>query len=226
MSTETLQTTPAPLSRRIFLLRLTLVLLVLLAIHFGGAGLVRWLDGNLSGSFSRWGDWALLIWLLIYVLALATPFVPGVEISFAIMLMLGTKGIVVMYLGTLAGLSLAYGVGRLLPIGSLAALLGWLRLRRAQTLVQTLATIPREEQLDHLLHIAPTRILPFLLRHRYLALALAFNLPGNALLGGGGGIGLLAGLCGQFRYWRYLLMMCLAIAPVPVILLCAGAMRT
>lgn len=226
MSTEPLQPTSEPQSRRVLLLRLTLLLLVLIAIHFGGAGLVRWLDSNLSASFSRWGDWALLIWLLIYVLALATPFVPGVEISLAIMLMLGTKGIIAMYLGTLAALSLAYGVGRLLPVASLAALLGWLRLRRAQALVQTLAAIPRDEQLDHLMRIAPTRILPFLLRHRYLALALAFNLPGNALLGGGGGIGLLAGLCGQFRYWRYLLMMCLAIAPVPVILLCAGSARS
>lgn len=207
------------------LLRLAVLLAVLAGMHFGGARLMHWADGYLSDSFARWGDWALLLWSLIYVLALATPFVPGVEISLAIMVMLGTQGIVAMYLGTLAGLSLGYGVGRLLPMTSLAALLGWLRLRRAQALVQTLAALPREQQLDYLLRIAPTRILPFLLRHRYLALALAFNLPGNALLGGGGGIALLAGLSGQFRYWRYLLMLCVAIAPVPVLMMAAGMMR-
>jgi hypothetical protein len=76
--------------------------------------------------------------------------------------------------------------------------------------------------LDYLLQIAPTRVVPFLLRHRYLALALAFNLPGNALIGGGGGIALLAGLSRQFRYPHYLLMLCLAIAPVPVLLLLTG----
>ena len=47
---------------------------------------------------------------------------------------------------------------------------------------------------------APTRLLPFLLRYRYVALALAFNLPGNAVLGGGGGIAMMAGLSGII--WR------------------------
>ena len=227
---RTMSTTPAtPATTRsgawTLLLRLVLLLAVLAGVHFGGAELVHWVDGYLGGSFARWGDWALPLWMLIYVLALAMPFVPGVEISLAIMLLLGTKGIIAMYLGTLIGLSLAYGVGRLLPMTSLAALLAWLRLRRAQALVRTLAALPREQQLDYLLRIAPTRILPFLLRHRYLALALAFNLPGNALVGGGGGIALLAGLSGQFRYWRYLLMLCLAIAPVPVLLMTTGMTR-
>jgi len=225
MSTTPTLPARARQGNRVLLLRLTLLLLVLAGVHFGGAGLVHWVGGYFNTSFVRWGEWALLLWLLIYVLALATPFVPGVEIGLAIMLLLGTQGIVAMYLGTLVGLSLAYGVGRLLPMSSLAALLAWLRLRRAQALVQTLAALPREQQLDYLLRIAPTRILPFLLRHRYLALALAFNLPANALLGGGGGIALLAGLSGQFRYWRYLLMLCLAIAPVPVLLMTTGMMR-
>jgi len=225
--TTTVNTTPAAPARpragnRVLLVRLALLLAALAGVHFGGAGLMHWLGGYFDASFAHWGEWALPLWMLIYVLALATPFVPGVEIGLAIMLLLGTKGIVAMYFGTLGGLSLAYGVGRLLPMASLAILLGWLRLRRAQALVETLAAIPREHQLDHLLRIAPTRVLPFLLRHRYLALALAFNLPGNALLGGGGGIALLAGLSGQFRFWRYLLMLCVAIAPVPVLLMTTG----
>lgn len=208
--------------RYAWLLKLAVLAAVLTAVHFGGAWLMHWLDGYLGAAFARWGDWALLLWFIVYVLALATPFVPGVEISFAIMLLLGTRGIVAMYLATLVGLSLAYAVGRQVPLTSIAAMLRWLRLERAGTLVQTLAQVPRDRQLDYLLQIAPTRVVPFLLRHRYLALALAFNLPGNALVGGGGGIALLAGLSRQFRYSYYLLMLCVAIAPVPVVLLLTG----
>ncbi|PKM08176.1 MAG: hypothetical protein CVV14_05360 [Gammaproteobacteria bacterium HGW-Gammaproteobacteria-4] len=208
--------------RYAWLFKLVALIALLAAVHFGGGWLMHWLDGYLGETFARWGDWALLLWFVIYVLALATPFVPGVEISFAIMLLLGPKGIVAMYFATLVGLSLAYAVGRQVPLSSIAAMLAWLRLERAGKLVQTLAQIPRDRQLDYLLQIAPTRVVPFLLRHRYLALALAFNLPGNALIGGGGGIALLAGLSRQFRYPHYLLMLCLAIAPVPVLLLLTG----
>ncbi|PIQ36298.1 MAG: hypothetical protein COW59_13280 [Lysobacterales bacterium CG17_big_fil_post_rev_8_21_14_2_50_64_11] len=220
--------TQSPLPARVatrrysWLFKLLLLAVLLATVHFAGGWLMHWLDGYLGASFARWGDWALLVWFIVYMLALATPFVPGVEISFAIMLLLGGKGIAAMYLATLAGLSLSYAVGRRVPLSALAAMLAWLRLRRAGALVQTLAQVPRERQLDYLLQVAPVRVIPFLLRHRYLALALAFNLPGNALLGGGGGIALLAGLSGQFRYPYYVLMVCLAIAPVPVLLLLTG----
>src|SRR3546814_12614993 len=129
------------------------------------------------------------------------------------MLLLGSKGIVAMYLATLLGLSLAYAVGRQVPLRSIAAMLRWLRLERADRLVQTLAQLPSDQQLNYLVQIAPTRVIPFLLRHRYLAFALAFNLPGHALIGGGGGIALLAGLRRQFRYPYFTLLLCVWFAP-------------
>src|SRR3546814_16339205 len=98
--------------RYAWLFKLVLLAVLLAAVHFGGGWLMHWLDGYLGAAFARWGDWALLFWLIVYVLALATPFVPGVEISFAVMLLLGSKGIVAMYLATLLGLSLAYEIGR------------------------------------------------------------------------------------------------------------------
>src|SRR3546814_17182045 len=101
------------------------------------------------------------------------------------MLLLGSKGIVAMYLATLLGLSLAYAVGRQVPLTSIAAILRWLRLERADRLVQTRAQLPSVQQLNYLVQIAPTRVSLFLLRYRYLALALAFLLTGNALIGGG-----------------------------------------
>src|SRR3546814_17992816 len=129
------------------------------------------------------------------------------------MLLLGSKGIVAMYLATLLGLSLAYAVGRQVPLRSIAAMLRWLRLERADRLVQTLAQLPSDQQLNYLVQIAPTRVIPFLLHHRYLAWALAFNLPGNALIGGGGGIAVLAARHLQFRYSSSPLRLCLGSSP-------------
>jgi len=76
-----------------------------------------------------------------------------------------------------------------------------------------------EQRLRFLLQSAPTRIVPFLLRYRYLIIGILFNLPGNALIGGGGGIGLIAGMSKLFPFPKYLLLICLAITPGPIIFL-------
>jgi hypothetical protein len=55
-----------------------------------------------------------------------------------------------------------------------------------------------------------------LLRYRYLALALAVNLPGNVILCGGGGIALMAGLSRLFDPLPFLLTILLAVLPVPM----------
>ena len=55
------------------------------------------------------------------------------------------------------------------------------------------------------------------LRHRHLMLALLVNLPGNAVIGGGGGILMLSGLSGLFTLPRLLLTLALAVAPVPLV---------
>ena len=53
----------------------------------------------------------------------------------------------------------------------------------------------------------------------YLAIAVALNLPGNALFGGGGGIGLITGMSKIVRYKTYIAVLALAIAPLPLTLL-------
>jgi hypothetical protein len=42
------------------------------------------------------------------------------------------------------------------------------------------------------------------------------NLPGNALLGGGGGIGLIIGMSRLIPFHKYLLLIAVAVAPVPL----------
>jgi len=46
-------------------------------------------------------------------------------------------------------------------------------------------------------------------------LILTLNIPGNSLVGGGGGIAFIAGLSGLFSYPAYLATILIAVAPVP-----------
>ncbi|NNL35816.1 MAG: hypothetical protein HKP35_08360 [Silicimonas sp.] len=54
------------------------------------------------------------------------------------------------------------------------------------------------------------------MRNRYLALAIAINVPGNSLVGGGGGLAFVAGASGLFSFPAFLLTIMLAVAPVPL----------
>jgi hypothetical protein len=61
-----------------------------------------------------------------------------------------------------------------------------------------------------------------LLRFRYLALAVAFNIPGNYLVGGGGGIALMAGVSRLYSVPGFLFTIALSVAPVPLAVLFFG----
>jgi hypothetical protein len=206
-------------SRRAWLWRLALLAALAAALQFGG----RWAGGRAEDIFmayyQTYGTVALYAVVAVYVVAMALPYVPGIEISLALLMIFGAEGVTVVYLSTLLALCLSYGVGRLIPPRAIARFFGWLHAHRAQALVERLAPLRREERLQVLMEGAPVRVVPFLLRHRYIAVAVAFNLPGNALLGGGGGIALAAGLSGLFRFHRFALMVCLAIAPIPLLIL-------
>lgn len=161
----------------------------------------------------------------LYVLMLALPFMPGIEIGLGLMVMLGPSICLLVYLSTVVALVLAFAVGRLVPPAALVALFGRLGLARAGDMVARLAPLPLEERLAFLLARVPARPLAFLLRHRYVALAAVLNLPGNALVGGGGGIALAAGLSRLFPFPGFLLTVALAIAPLPLAYYLTGGFR-
>ena len=104
------------------------------------------------------------------------------------------KIVPVVYICTLAGLTTAFLVGRLLPLSLLMTTAAFFHLSKVELLLQSMEGLDGERRLDRLLHNHSSRFLPFLTRHRYIALALAINVPGNFLIGGGGGIAMIAGL--------------------------------
>jgi len=77
----------------------------------------------------------VLLSVAAYVLIMAVPFVPGVEIGLGLLMVFGAKIAPLVYLCTVASLSLSFAIGRLVPEQVLAALLGDLGLRRAARLI-------------------------------------------------------------------------------------------
>jgi hypothetical protein len=198
-------------------LRLLLLVGVLAFLYYGTEFFLERFD--LDRLYERWGVPVLVVSAAAFILLLSIPFVPGMELGVAMMMLFGVRGVLLVYGATLAALSLSYLVGRFIPLGAVGALLGWLHLRRAKGFVERLERLSAQERLGLLLEVSPGRLVPFLVRHRYIAVAVVLNLPGNAVIGGGGGIGLLAGVSGIFSYPRYLLMAAIAILPLPLMFL-------
>ena len=119
-------------------------------------------------------------------------------------------------IGMVAALLLAYLVGRLVPARAICAALAACGLDRAHALVQQLASLDAKERLALLVERAPRRLVPILLRHRHVGLVVLLNLPGNSVVGGGGGIALCAGMSGLFPLPGFLAAVLLATAPVPM----------
>ena len=107
-------------------------------------------------------------------------------------------------------------VGRLLPPKLLQRGLTGLGLKRAATIVQDGSAMTNDELNARLQSLSGGKMGMFL-RYRYLALALAVNMPGNVILGGGGGIAMMAGLSRLFDPLPFLLTVLLAVLPVPLL---------
>ena len=211
--------TPAETPKIRRFLKISLIVGFLVLVNYGGSLVVEQINFQLWPEHEHLMITALWFAIVVYVLWMALPFVPGIELGLALMIMLGTRGIVLVYLCTLLSLSLSFTIGRLIPLHGFARFLGWLHLHKVQDLVLQLEPLNSEEKLNFLLRSAPSKVIPFLLKHRYLTIAIALNLPGNALIGGGGGIGLITGMSRLYPFPKYILLVSLAITPLPILLL-------
>ena len=155
--------------------------------------------------------------MLVFILASALPFVPGAEVGLALLVVLGARVALLVYAGMVAALLLAYLVGRLVPSTAMGAAFGACGLDRARGLVLQLEPLDAKARLALLAEQAPRRFVPFLLRHRHVGLVVLLNLPGNSVVGGGGGIALSAGMSGLFPLPGFLAAILLAAAPVPLL---------
>ncbi len=161
--------------------------------------------------------------IILYALLIAVPFVPGVEIGIGLMVMFGVPMAIPVYIATVIGLTLSFLAGRLVPERVISACFNFLGMRRVSAGLHELASRPVGERMAMLIERAPTRIVPFLLRHRYIALAVAFNIPGNSMIGGGGGIAFVAGTSRLFAFPLYMLAVVIGVSPVTILVLVTGS---
>ncbi|MEL7466159.1 MAG: hypothetical protein AAFN79_18955 [Pseudomonadota bacterium] len=165
---------------------------------------------------------AFMIGAVAYVALLAMPFVPGAEIGIAFLAAFGAAIAPLIYVCTVAAMMLAFVIGRFPPISALERLFRILRLRRAADLMARAGPLSKDERLAMLLDGRSKRAAAMALRYRYLAMAVAVNMPGNSLIGGGGGIMIIAGLSGIFTPLTTLLTVLIAVSPVPLAVMFLG----
>ncbi len=213
------RTAPSRSSRYV---KIALVLVVLVSLNIFGTWLSHQINFQLFPRHDSMLHAMVLGSVLVYVILMAIPFMPGIEIGLALMLLLGGKGALLVYFCTLLALSISFIIGRTVPPHLIYRFLDWLHLYKASALVRQLEPLDRQNRLKLLHEKAPSRIAPFLLNHRYLTIAIALNLPGNALFGGGGGIGLITGMSKIISFHTYVTLLAIAIAPVPLMFLIQG----
>lgn len=192
--------------------RLALLLILAYGVHL----LIGWFSARSADIHpgAQLGMVAAL--LLVYALLLAIPFAPGIEIGLMLLAVEGAWIAPWIYLATVTGLFLAYSVGEWVPYARLYRVMADLRMRRACLLLEHIHPLSREERVILLRNRAPRWLRPMISRFRYLFLAALVNLPGNAVIGGGGGILFLTGLSRLFKPAAVALTIALAVLPVPL----------
>lgn len=211
---------PGPLS---IALRIVVLVAVVLAATWAAHAIRDALNLTIMPAQEQQVHRAIMLGTVAYIGLLALPFVPGAEIGIAMLTAFGAAIAPLVYAATVIAMLLSYTLGRLLPITALARLLTFLRMRRAADLVTRAAPLPQEARLAMLLEGSPPRTVALALRHRYVALALSVNVPGNAVIGGGGGIMMMAGLSGLFSPLPTALTIIIAVSPVPIAVMLFGA---
>lgn len=152
--------------------------------------------------------WVIIVTAAIYALALAVPFLPAVELGWMVMAALGTPGILAIWAATPLGLLIAFVLGQNLR--------DWPVLQRLQyRLDEAFQTATDNSLHSRLLRFAER----YLAAHPYWVLVILVNLPGNWMIGGGGGIGLLAGASGLYHPLRFFLVLIPATGLVSVAML-------
>lgn len=164
----------------------------------------------------------IMVSAIIYSLLLAIPFVPGAEVGLALIALLGPAIALLVYVCTVAGLSLGFVAGRLIPLPALIQFTEDIKLDRTSNLLKQAVSLDKKGMLAFLVDKAPNRFFHILLRYRYLALAVALNVPGNFLIGGGGGIALFAGISRLYSVPGFLVTIAISVSPVPIAVLLFG----
>lgn len=208
---------PPPLKRGVLrtLFRLMLIAALAVALHHVFVRAESWIQQNEY----VWATPGLMFAVLvIYAVLIAIPFVPGVEIGISILAAGGADMALLVWLATASGLTLAYMVGRAVPLTWLHRFFLDMHMVRVADMIATFEALTPERRAAYLHGLLPKRYCGWIVKYRYPTFAVLINLPGNSVIGGGGGISMISGLSGVFRPALTLLTITAATAPVPFVI--------
>ena len=157
--------------------------------------------------------------LVAFVAASAIPFVPGLEIGLGLIVIFGASMAALVYGCLVVALVVSFLVGRFVAAARVAAAFDHFGLDKARDLVLQLSPLDAQQRLDFMTARLPNKWAAKFVRYRYAALIVLFNLPGNSVIGGGGGIAFTAGLSGMFSFPAFLLSLAVAAVPVPLLVI-------
>ena len=189
---------------------------LLVSISYLGEWIIGQFSSQLGPSTEPVMHSLIMMAIGIYIILMMLPFVPGVEIGLGMIAMFGAKIAPLVYGGTVLALTFSFLFGRLVPHRTIIKIFETLRLTRAADLLRQIETLDTNDRLQFLVQNASSHFVPFLLRHRYLAFMLSLNLPGNALIGGGGGICMVIGFSRLFPFSRFFATLVIAVSPIPL----------
>ena len=209
-----------PRSVAIALLKLAvLVGLIYLATRISGVITAR-IQVDLMPHNEAMIDKIILLGLMAYTLLMAMPFLPGAEIGLGLLAAFGAFIAPAVYLATVVALALAFSIGRLIPPQTTLSFLRAVGLKKTANRMQESQNLSYDELIQTL--TTAKNISGFLCRYRYLTVILLVNLPGNILIGGGGGIAMAAGMSRLFHPVGFVIAIVIGVLPIPVAFLLMG----
>ena len=199
--------------------KVVLLLAFVAALNYAGHCLTEYLDQEIWPHSPQYLDQIIIVMMLIFFVFMTLPFLPAIEISLVLLALVEIKGVLVIYGLTILALSLAYGMGHRMPLHVLVRILYFFHLTKAAAVFARIAEADPASRLEMLQQEINSSMAQRWVRHRYLLLALLLNMPGNAVIGGGGGIAMLCGMSGLVSYPKFLLTTLLAALPIPMLVI-------
>ena len=92
-------------------LEIFFILTVIVALNVGGSWLANQVNFQPFPRHDSIPHAIVLLATMSYIFLLAIPFMPSIEVGLVLMLMLGSKGALLVYLCTLTALSISYSIG-------------------------------------------------------------------------------------------------------------------
>jgi len=189
---------------------------LLIAGQWASQGLVEVAGLDLKAGINAHAQHAKIIAVFVFTILMIIPFMPAIEVSLALLAAFGPEVAFAIYAATVSALMVSFTIGRLVPVHWIELALKTLGLRQAEYFIHQIGPLEGEQRAQMVLELTPKRLVPTLLKHRYIAIAVILNVPGNAIIGGGGGIAMAAGMSHLLTVPRFLFAVAIATLPVPL----------